>query len=429
MARRLIQAAEAAGDTSLPGIDNLCTYIRRWEKSRHDLTERYKLFYCTAFGISPEEFGTAPPPPPPRPKADARAPARSPGPPAADSELGRVAVDTVEREMLMAAHHGSDHAECYQSTAPATLEQLRADLTRLARLCDTGEPLAVFLDMRRVRDRIHRLLDRRLWPREQADLHVLLGCINGLMGITVLRRGRCDAAGELIRTGWSYAAALDHHPLRASLRAQLSCVLYWSGCFAESRELAVNGLRYASKGQHAARLHLCHARAAARTGDADAARRAIGDAHFAHDLGHDDELLEVGGAYSLSWATHHGYAGTALTDIGGTGREAAAELEQAIDLYDHGPGEREHHWFAGKPLASIDLAVVRLRSGALDAAATALEPVFCLPVTQRITQVTTRLAVVSEELTAPIYGGSSQARDIGEQIEEFLSSSAVLKGL
>ena len=33
--------------------------------------------------------------------------------------------------------------------------------------------------MRRVRDRIYRLLDRRVWPREQADLYFLLGCLHG----------------------------------------------------------------------------------------------------------------------------------------------------------------------------------------------------------------------------------------------------------
>jgi hypothetical protein len=169
MARRLIHAAQAAGDTTVPGIDHLCTYIRRWEMSRHDLTERYKLYYCTAFGILPEEWGTAPPPPPPKPKADSHPSARLPrSRPAralaqttstlsdgadpymaasivAGAQLRRA---TVEREALMIAHHSSDHAEQYQSTAPATVEQLRDDLGRLARLCDTGEPLAVLVDMR-----------------------------------------------------------------------------------------------------------------------------------------------------------------------------------------------------------------------------------------------------------------------------------------
>lgn len=440
MARRLTQAALAVGDTTVPGIENLCTYVRRWEFNRHGPTERYVLYYCTAFSISVEEFGTAlppPPPPPPKPKTEAQAPARSrrlPAAPAdpnlaasiaAGSELDRL---TLEREITIAAHDASDRAERYHSTAAAIFEQLRADLTRLARLCDTAEPRAVFVELRRVRDRIDRLLERQLWPRAQSSMHVLLACINGLMGITVLRLGCPDAAGELIRTGWAYADALHHNPLRASLRAQLSCVMYWTGSFTESRDLAADGLRYVSKGQHAARLHLCHARATARTGDTDAACRAIEDAHDAHDHDDGDDLLDIGGAYGLSWATHHWYAGAALADIGDARREATTELERAIDLYDKGPGEREQHWFPGKPLACIDLAVVRLRSGALDAAATALDPALSLPLAQRITQVTTRLAAVRDELAAPIYSRSSQTRDMAEQIEEF-GREAIAAGL
>ena len=61
MARRLIQAAQAAGDKSVPGIDGMCHNIRRWERGHSDLTERYKLYYCTALGIAPDQFGTAPP--------------------------------------------------------------------------------------------------------------------------------------------------------------------------------------------------------------------------------------------------------------------------------------------------------------------------------------------------------------------------------
>src|ERR1017187_10200380 len=65
-----------------------------------------------------------------------------------------------------------------------------------------GSPLPVLLDMRWVRSRIYRLLDRRLWPREQTDLLFLLGCLNGLMGITANRVGYPDAAEELIRAGY-----------------------------------------------------------------------------------------------------------------------------------------------------------------------------------------------------------------------------------
>ena len=99
-----------------------------------------------------------------------------------------------------------------------------------------------------------------------------------------------------------------------------------------------------------------------------------------------------------------------------------------VGLYDEGPRPGEDHWFAGKPLAGIDLAVVRLRAGALDAAAGALEPALSLPTAQRISDVTIRLAVVRDELAAPVFRGSPQARDMGAQIEDF-GHEAVAAGL
>jgi tetratricopeptide (TPR) repeat protein len=335
----------------------------------------------------------------------------------------------VRREVLMAAHEGSDHAEEYEQhgIGDATLEQLRADLMRLSRLSDTGEPLAVFLDMRRVRDRIYRLLDRRLWPREQADLHFLLGCINGLMGLTANRLGYPDAAEELIRAGYASASAIDHGPLRGMLRTKLSYVMYWRGWFRESRDLADDGLQYVSLGPLGADLHLNHARAAARLGDLDTARQAVGLAHAAHESDYRDDLVEIGGEeFALSQATAYSMAGAALAETGGDGREAAAELERAISLYDEDP--RGPHWFGGKALAGTDLAVIRLRSGALDGAVVALEPVLILPPAQRVSTLTARLAQVRSELAAPVFRGSPQARDLGDRIEDF-GREAVTAGL
>ena len=57
MARRLIQAGQAAGDTSVPGIESMYQNIRRWETRGTGLTERYKLYYCEVFGITATEFG------------------------------------------------------------------------------------------------------------------------------------------------------------------------------------------------------------------------------------------------------------------------------------------------------------------------------------------------------------------------------------
>jgi hypothetical protein len=190
---------------------------------------------------------------------------------------------------------------------------------------------------------------------------------------------------------------------------------YLRGRIAESDELAVTGLEFLSQGPEAAHLYLNHARAAAGLGDA--ARQAVAQAHEARGRDHSDDLLDIGGEFAVSIATHHALAGAALAAIEGAEGDAATELERSTSLYDQGPGPGEQHWFGGRPLAGADLAIVRLRSGALDDARAALEPAFDLPPEQRIADLTTRLAQVRSELAAPVFRGSPQARDLGDQIE------------
>ncbi len=44
MARQLIKAARAAGDTSVPSADNISHNIYRWERGAVAPAERYKLY-------------------------------------------------------------------------------------------------------------------------------------------------------------------------------------------------------------------------------------------------------------------------------------------------------------------------------------------------------------------------------------------------
>jgi hypothetical protein len=187
--------------------------------------------------------------------------------------------------------------------------------------------------------------------------------------------------------------------------------------------LAADGLRYATTGQTAASLHLKYASAAARLGDTDAASRAVLAAHEARENQQPDDLAEIGGEYAISDATHHYLAGSALAETNDAGSGAAGEIERAVALYAQGPNPGEQHWFGARALASIDLAVIRLRSGALDAAAAALEPALSLIPAQRIVPVTDRFRLVRAELAAPVFRGSAQARNLDEQIEEFSRDS------
>lgn len=431
MARKLIEAAKASGDDTLPGVSSLAHNVFRWEKGQTGMHERYKLIYCRALDIRPAQFG-------PQPASHAQ---RAQDPAVAEVAALEVSCrdlvtyrgiegpefrhPMVKQEVLMAAHEGSDHAAHAEEhgIGEATLEQLRADLMRLSRQSDTGEPFAAFLDMRRVRERVYQLLERRLWPREQADLYFVLGVLNGLMGLAADRMGYPDSAEELLRSGWAYSMAIDNRALQAALRMRLSSVAYWRGMPVRSRDLAADGLRYATAGPTAADLHLKYAQAVAQLGDADGARQAVQAAHEARARDHHDELLEIGGEFALSEASHHYFAGAALFAIDGAETEAVTEIERAVSLYQSGPAPGEQFSFEARARASSDLAALRLRSGALDAASSALTPVLTLAPAQRVNSVLTRLRLVRTELTVPIYRNSPQARDLDEQIEEFTRDS------
>lgn len=238
------------------------------------------------------------------------------------------------------------------------------------------------------------------------------------MAVAAYDLGYPHAAEELLRAGWVYAVAIDHHPLMAKLRQQFAWTVAWQQP-QRSRDYAASGLQYLSEGPNAAELYLAQGRAAARLGDVDAARQAITDAGEAHDREYHDDLLEIGGEFVFSRATHSQYAGSALIEIPNAAAEAATVLAQATELYRRGPGPGEVFSVHCEMFARTDLATARLRSGALDAAVIALQPVLSLPAQSRTLELPQRLGAVRAELAAPVFRGSPQARDLEEQIEEF----------
>jgi transcriptional regulator with XRE-family HTH domain len=436
LARQLIKAARTRGDTSVPSADNISHNIYRWERGAVTPAERYQLYYCGAFGIPFSQFGiassrpgTAPPgmvdPNPGAPSVAAYRELPSFDP--ASPDLG---VSAIRREVLMAAHEGSEYAERAEQRGigEATLEQFRADVAHLSVQYLTGEPFTLFTEMRRVRNRIAEALERRQWPRDAAELYLLAGGLSALMAAAATNLGYPQAAGELARAGWAYATIIDHRPLMARLRLSAAYAAYWNGHPEQAADLARNGLEYLPDGQNAAQLHLLAGLARARRGDPAGARRAIAAARDARDRDHHDELLEIGGEFGFSRATQAYYAGFVLAQLQvpeqlqaqARSGEAAAALESATSLYAAGPEPGEQHSRRCRMLAHTDLAVVRLRAGALDAAAAALEPVLALPPGERTAVQSQRLSVIRAELGHTVYRNSPQARRLDEQLAAFV---------
>ena len=191
--------------------------------------------------------------------------------------------------------------------------------------------------------------------------------------------------------------------------------------------VAASGLDYLTCGPNAAQLHLHRGRAAARLGDTDTARRAIAAAAEAREHEHYDELLDMGGQFGFSLATHHYLTGATLAELPGAELDAAAELEHAAALYERGPGPGEDHSFGCAALARTTLAATRLRAGQLDGVRPALASVLALPRGQRIDSLTPGLGRVRAELARPRYQSAADAADLDQRIEQFLRESAAVQ--
>ncbi len=448
MARQLRRAALDSGDHTVPDSNAMCRNIRRWENGNGGVSERHKLHYCRALGIQPEEFGPKPPRPP---QAAGHLDNTAAGPAAMPvsaaivtgqlvPHLASAAVipatltptgvayrwlqepdpgdPTVEREVLMAAHEGSHHAEQAErrDIGDATLEQLRADVIRLSRQYMTGEPLPLFLEMRRVRSRMHAALDRRLWPRDASELYFLLGGLNGLMSKAAQDLGYPEAAEELVRAGWAYATVIDHHPLLGFLRGRAASISYWRSRPRRASELALDGLRYRSEGPGAAQLHLLHAQAAAEIGDAQGTRNGVAAAEDAGRAEGDELQDEIGGDFRFTAGKQAYLAGSALIGIPGDEAAAIGQLRSAIAVFETGPVQDRS--YGCEAIARINLALARLRSGGLDAVD--LEPVLTLTRDRRIDALPQRLLAVRSELAKPGYQGAAGASDLDERIEDFV---------
>ncbi len=418
MGRRLREAAKFAGDV-LPGKECLGVMIRRWEKDSGGVSERYRLHYCKAFQIPLDQFGHSPavemeavplPSPATLTVADeSRDNERQPPSP------GLV---TAEPAIVVIAHEHSQHAQDAErrDIGEATLEQLRATVMRLSRDTMTGAPLALLAEMRRIYDQLRTASSLQVWPADQAELYLLLGCLNSLMSVTALQTGSLTAAAELARAGLPYARAIGHQALAAHLRLNLATIAYWNDQPRQCHDLTSLALGHQPNEHTAARLHSLRARTAARLGDATTVSLEL-RAAAERERDDRDDLTTIGGEFSFSQATQHYYAGSALVEIPDAERDAITELEHALSLYAADTG---HDYSQACIMATrIDLATAWLRLSDLDAARTAAGPVLAIAPANRMFSPAKRFGPARTALAASRYRGSAEAREFDDQIEQF----------
>lgn len=447
MGRRLQQAAKARGDHTLPGAAILASYVRRWERGVIIPTERYRLYYCTALGIAPAEFG-----PPDRrlaastqmhaASADAPAdalPALSNGPTRANAagrhpehsgyrragkghntaeraEQPALAAMPLDQVMAAIANESLSFGEWVgmSEVADATVERYATQVRQLSRDFEYAPPLPLLLETRRLRDRVASQLRGHQRLDQARDLYLIAAQVCGLLAWMSGDLGSYRAADMHAWAAWMCAEQAGHDGARAWVRATQAKLAYWDGRYSESAQLAEDGLRYECTDTAHAFLALFRARALASAGRRDEAGQALTQAETERERAAGSDL--VGGVWGLTPGRYHGVAASVRMLLDKPA-QALAEASQAVALSESAPAAERHIY--SEMLARIDQAEAHLRLPDLDAASAALRPVLDLHPDSRIDPVTQRLRRLGPVLAAPGIAGSREASELQEEIETY----------
>jgi hypothetical protein len=344
-------------------------------------------------------------------------------------DAGNSALSDPERIVAMAARR----ALRFGITADASnigsesLDQLRAETGRLA-VAYLQQPLTQIVgDIVSLQDLTFSLLEGRQHPRETRELYVVGGLASGMLAKAAHDLRDPNMAMTHARTALLCARNAEHPALTAWIHGLQSLITYWAD---RPRE----ALQYAQAGQAidgiAGTVNIwlasLEARAWSALGNGQASLQAIERAVDLRERVVRDDLDDLGGMCYFSQARQLYYA----ADAGASFAEGADEdvatrtatyAGDAITAYENAPADERS--FGDEAGSRTDLAIARVRSGDLDGAREAIEPVLGLPVPQRIHGVVSSVinvhrAITIESTDAPV------ARAIQEEIEDYCRTPA-----
>lgn len=339
----------------------------------------------------------------------------------APSDPERILAMAARRAMRFSATAGSSNI------GGESLEQLWAEASRLA-IAYPQQPLPVITgDIVSLQDIVFSLLEGRQRPSESRDLYVIGGLASGMLSKAAHDLRDPDTAMTHARTALLCANNADHASLTAWVRGLQSLITYWALRPRESLEYAQLGQQLpGTTGSVTVWLASLEARAWARLGNGTASREAIARASELREQLDRNDLDEIGGMCYFSRPRQLYYAsdaGAALPDHDDSGlrEETEAFASGAIAAYEQAPDNEKS--FGDEAGSRTDLAIARARSGNLEGAREAIQPVLNLPVAMRIHGVVTSVldvhrAVTTRAADAPL------ARDIQDEIEAYCRTPA-----
>ncbi|MER7793016.1 helix-turn-helix transcriptional regulator [Streptomyces sp. NPDC097640] len=395
------------------GVDR--TTIGRWESGRATPQPWMRPKLAKALRTSLDQLAVLLSPPQGEPAVPAQSSGHAPaaGRPQGVRDTGliveAVAADSSESALFL-------HFASTSNVDSTLLEQLDADIVRLAKDYVSKPLTDVFQDISTLRRAVFDLLRGRQRPHQTAHLYLAAGRLCGLATHVALDLGQYAAAATHSRTAWRCAESAGDNGLRAWVRSVQSLIAYWQQNYRQAADLARSGLPYAIVGTIAARLLSLEARAAAAIGDTERALRAVeaaADARHAHS-----GESELPGVFTFPDAKQWAYAGTTLLAINSLphlGRAIEAS-SRAITLYESAPEEDRSS--GDLQAARLDLATAHLVNGDIDGVHDALTVVLGVTPDRRTASISKRLHALSARLAEPVYARSPMVMGLRETVRE-----------
>ncbi len=411
-------------DTSAQLGGNLtvsATQVKRWMAGKID-----GLPHPAACRVLEQMFGETaerllgPPDPVPSTERSSAERAKD-GPPArATATEQRPDRMAMQREVTMAAAESARFGQFAEQSnvGPHTLEQFRADLTRIVTTYTNRPVYPSFVEVRELRTRAFELLEGRQHPEQGRELYLVTGALCGVLANASFHLGWMQAAETQARTAFLCAELAGNNALRAWVRGTQSLVAYWDDRHRVAVELAADGWRYVPEtGTARVRLAAIEARAHARLRDRRATEDALGRAEQAREQLRGDD--DPGGLLAFPVAKQTLYGATARLWLGGQDNHTAAERDAAYAVQLYEADAPEDRRLGELCLARLDLAAVRLGRDDLDGTAAAVQAVLAVAAERRIESVVRRLDQVGSALERPRYQTSALALDLHDQIRTF----------
>lgn len=329
---------------------------------------------------------------------------------------------SVERLITMTARESASYGDRPSNIGKFTLDQFRADATRLARLFPTAPRLELLTELRWQRDQVFQVLETGRQPVDQTrQLYFLAAATCGMLAEVTEQLGYREPAMSHARTAWLCAKEADHHPLMAWILQNQGLITLWGGQPEKAAEYVTQGQELDVRGSVAVWLPNLEARARGAMGDTEGTHAALNRAREARESVQADDLDEIGGIFRYSEAKQFVHAGHALVTLG-DGSAAQPMSQAGIDAYTR--GLREERALDVETGAHLDIAMAHILTGDLDGATEAASRGLDIPQHLRGDDHAIRARQLHRAVSKPEHHGSAGAGSLRERIEEFLAAPA-----